>query len=202
LERITRIVVGTRNEGKLREIRAILEPEGFEVLSLAEFGDAPEVEETGVTFAENARIKAREISTALGKTVLGEDSGLETDALDGAPGVFSARFAGEPQDPEANNALLLERMNGIEAPHRTARYRCAVCLASPRGPIAEAQGTTEGSIVFAPKGTDGFGYDPLFLSSDLGVTFGEADATEKHAVSHRGRALRALLEVLEAKGLR
>ena len=202
METIRRIVVGTRNAGKLREIRSILEPAGFEIRTFEEVGDAPEVEETGATFAENARIKACELAGALQTIVLGEDSGLETDALDGAPGVRSARFAGEPQDPGANNALLLERLKGIEEGRRTARYRCAVCLASPEGPLAEAQGTTEGSIVRAPSGSGGFGYDPLFLSADLGVTFGEAEPSEKHAVSHRGRALRALLAVLEEKGLR
>jgi XTP/dITP diphosphohydrolase len=201
LEKIRRIVVGTRNAGKLREIRSILGRAGLEILSLEDLGDDSEVEETGRTFAENARIKALGFARSTGETVLGEDSGLEVDALGGAPGVYSARFAGEPQDPEANNALLLDRMQKIEEAERSARYRCAVCLASPDRVIAEAAGDTEGFIAMSAIGTGGFGYDPLFLSEDLGQSFGEAPAEAKHAVSHRGRALHALVIALEASGL-
>ncbi|MHC5036440.1 MAG: RdgB/HAM1 family non-canonical purine NTP pyrophosphatase [Planctomycetota bacterium] len=194
------IIAGTTNPGKFREIQAILQGAGLTVLSLDRFPQAPAVEETGETFRENARIKAVTLAEALQAVVLGEDSGLEVDALHGAPGVRSARFAQEVQNTEANNALLLERLKGIPAEDRGARYRCAVCLAGPGKILAESEATTEGRIVEAPRGTGGFGYDPLFLSADLGMTFGEADPSAKHAVSHRGRALHALLARLKEMG--
>jgi len=199
--KLTRITIASTNSGKVREISAILEGAGLRTRGLDETGCVLEVEETGDGFEENARIKAMAWAGALGGVVLGEDSGLEVDALGGAPGVFSARFAGEPQDPASNNALLMERMNDVPEAGRTARYRCAVCLATLSGIVAEARGVTEGRIAETPRGTGGFGYDPFFVSDDLGVTFAEASPAEKHSVSHRGRALRALLAVLKEKGL-
>ncbi|MHC4778271.1 MAG: RdgB/HAM1 family non-canonical purine NTP pyrophosphatase [Planctomycetota bacterium] len=201
LNRLDTIVVATRNAGKLAEIEVILEKGGLRARSIEGEPLAPDVEETGTTFQENARLKAVQTASALGTVVLGEDSGLEVDALDGSPGVFSARFAGEPQDPAANNEKLLAAMKDVDDSRRTARYRCAVCLASPEGIIAESEGATSGSITRALTGEGGFGYDPLFLSSDLGVTFGQAQPDQKHAVSHRGRALEALLSLLRGMHL-
>jgi XTP/dITP diphosphohydrolase len=193
------LVAGTRNRGKLAEIREILGAAGIEVLSLDGFPRAPEVEETGSTFAENARLKAVTLAKALGRPVLGEDAGLEVDALGGAPGVRSARFAGEPSDTARNNALLLERLRNVPEARRTARFRAAACLASPEGIVAETEGATEGRILPAPRGSGGFGYDPLFYSPELRSSFGEAPSEAKNAISHRGRALRALVAILERK---
>lgn len=201
LQRIETIVAATSNPGKLREIRAILEPAGIVIESIERCPGAPAVEETGATFEENARLKAVLPARRIGAIVLGEDSGLEVDALDGAPGVFSARFAGEAKDPAANIALLLERMKDVALADRTARFRAAACLAGPEGILAEAQGATEGIIAREPSGAGGFGYDPVFLSADLGRTFADATPEEKHAVSHRGRALASLLSLLREGGL-
>jgi XTP/dITP diphosphohydrolase len=186
-------VAGTRNRGKLAELREILGEAGIPVLPLDEFPAAPEVEESGTTFEENARLKALTLARALGRVVLAEDAGLEVDALGGAPGPRSARFAGEPQDPRKNNELLLRRLAGVPLERRTARFRCAACLASPDGILAESEGATEGRILFEPRGAGGFGYDPLFFSLELRRSFAEAPSDAKNAVSHRGRALRALL---------
>lgn len=194
------LVAATRNPGKAREIRRLLEAEGLEVLGLDGFDDAPDVEETAETFAENARRKALACTRALGLPVIAEDAGLVVDALHGEPGVRSARFAGPDQDARANTALLLQRMKDVPAPARTARFVSALCVAGPNGVIAEAEGTTEGSITYAPDGAGGFGYDPVFLSRDLGVTFARAAPEAKNAVSHRGRALRSLLARLRKEG--
>jgi XTP/dITP diphosphohydrolase len=144
--KIDTIVVGTTNPGKFAEIAAIFAEAGIETLALSGFPALPDVVEDGRTFAENARIKASTYAAALGATVLAEDSGLEVDALSGAPGVHSARFAGEPQDPASNNALLLEKLANVAEHARTARFRCAACLANPSKILAESQGTTEGVI--------------------------------------------------------
>ncbi|HZG56502.1 XTP/dITP diphosphatase [Paenibacillus sp.] len=201
------IVVATRNRGKAAEFREMLAPLGYEVLSLLDLPDgaSPDVEEDGDTFAANAEKKARAAAQALGRPALADDSGLCVDALDGAPGVYSARYAGEPSDDARNNAKLLAELASrgaragaapVEA-LSAARFVCALALYDPDADrTVFAEGSCEGWIVPETRGAGGFGYDPLFYVEALGKTFGEASSEEKHAVSHRGAALRALAEKL------
>ncbi len=183
-----RVVLGTRSPDKAREIREMLR--GFDCVPLP--ADAPDVVEDQPTFRGNAKKKAVFLAKTLDAWVLADDSGLEVDALGGEPGVLSHRWAGEPPDDEANNLKLIRLLKAVPETARTARYRCALVMAFPSGVAAEAEGTCEGRITEAPRGTSGFGYDPYFFSIDLGKTFAEASAAEKHRVSHRGRALSAL----------
>ncbi len=185
-----KIVIATHNPGKLREIREILA--GQEILSAEEAGFFDDVEETGKTFLENARLKAQAAMKATGLPALADDSGLCVEALGGAPGVYSARYSGG--GAAENRKKLLKSLNGVE--NRRAYFACAVCLAFPDGSELTAEGKTCGQILTGERGTGGFGYDSLFLSDDLGVAFAEAGEGEKNAVSHRGRALRALAEKL------
>lgn len=197
------LVLGTTNSGKLRELVELLEPFGIACVSLAGLADAVDVEETGTTFAENAALKAGLQARALRQWVLAEDSGLVVDALDGSPGVYSARFSG-PIPPgatgstdERNNALLLERLAGVPAARRTAHYACHAALADPEGRIvAEATGTCGGRIVESAQGRGGFGYDPLFIVPEYHRTFGELAASVKAVISHRGRAMRLMIPAL------
>lgn len=187
------LVFATRNNGKLVELRELLA--GFDVISIADLGrDIPDVIEDADTFVGNATKKAREVSAATGLPALADDSGLEVDALDGAPGVHSARYAGEPHSDGANNTKLLAALAGIAK--RTARFRAVLALADVKGPlgaeIITADGTCEGTILTAPRGTGGFGYDPLFFAPELGMTFAEAGLGSKSELSHRARAMRAI----------
>lgn len=191
-----RVVLGTRSPDKAREIREILAGLPFEILALP--SGAPEIEEDAPTFRGNAEKKALAFARHFGEWVLADDSGLEVDALRGAPGVRSHRYAGEPPDDAANNRKLVAELVGVPEGQRTARYRCAAVLASPERVEAAAEGYCEGRILPEPRGTGGFGYDPYFWSVDLGRGFGEAAPEEKHRVSHRGRAFRALRAGLEA----
>jgi len=187
------LVFATRNKGKLVELRELLA--GVQVLSIDEVDKTiPEVVEDADTFIGNAAKKAREVSAATGLPALADDSGLEVDALGGAPGVYSARYAGEPHSDSANNAKLLEALTG--ATNRGARFRAVLALADVKGPlgteIISADGTCEGTILTAPRGTGGFGYDPLFFAPELGMTFAEAGVGPKSDLSHRARAMRAI----------
>ena len=193
------LVFATRNQGKLVELRALLA--GAEVLSIAEAEarlgvTIPEVVEDAETFAGNAAKKAREVSAATGLPALADDSGLEVDALGGAPGVWSARYAGEGAGDAANNAKLLAALAGVAEADRTARFRACLALADVRGPLGDevllADGVCEGVILDAPRGTGGFGYDPLFFAPELGQTFAEAGVGPKGHLSHRARAMRAI----------
>ncbi len=194
-----KLVVATNNRHKLGELRQMAAGLPLEVVALAEVAPGFEVAEDGATFEENAAKKARETAVRAGLLALADDSGLEVDALGGAPGVRSARFAGEPCDDARNNALLLERLAGVPGALRTARYVCVVALARPEGgPIELARGTCEGRIGHAPRGQGGFGYDPYFVLPD-GRHMAELAAEEKNRISHRGAAfagVRALLERL------
>ncbi|HVH66591.1 MAG TPA: RdgB/HAM1 family non-canonical purine NTP pyrophosphatase [Gemmatimonadales bacterium] len=199
-----KLLIATRNTGKMREIRDLFAGLPFELTFPADqflerLPDEPDIE-LGTSFAENAVSKARYFAKRANVPTLAEDSGLEVDALDGAPGVFSARWAqmhGAGAGDAANNALLLERLAGVPEAQRTARYRCVVAyLEAPLAKPQLVEATCEGRILEAPRGSGGFGYDPLFFSSDLGMTFGEAPIAAKQRVSHRGRAIRALVEVL------
>lgn len=185
------LVFATRNRGKLVELRALLP--GIDVRSLDDV-HVPEVIEDADTFVGNASKKAREVSAATGLPALADDSGLEVDALNGAPGVYSARYAGEPHDDQKNNAKLLAALANVT--NRTARFRSVLALADVTGPLGNevitADGVCEGVILDAPRGTGGFGYDPLFYSPELGMTFAEAGVGPKNDLSHRARAMRAI----------
>lgn len=187
-------VLATHNPGKLEEMRAILSALGVEVLSPAEAGASIEVEETGATFAENALLKAKAVCAAAGLPAIADDSGLCVDALNGGPGVYSARYGGEELDDRGRCMLLLSSMRGQTT--RAAHFSCAVACAFPNGDVLTAEGRCDGAIAFAPLGTGGFGYDPVFLVPGKGKTFGQLSAEEKSAVSHRGKALAAFAEKL------
>jgi XTP/dITP diphosphohydrolase len=183
-----RLILATRNAHKTSEIAAMLDGV-FEVVDLRDQPDAPEVEETGETFAENAALKATAIARFTGGWALADDSGLEVDALDGAPGVRSARFAGEDATDAENNALLLEKLAALPASMPTARFRCVLALARDGELLATFDGAVEGRILPSVQGGGGFGYDPLFLPEGHERSFGELPAEAKNAISHRSRAL-------------
>lgn len=190
MQKTTRLLIATRNQHKLREIREILDLPGVELLSMEDAGDdLPEVVEDGDTFEANAIKKAVVLAQASGLLTLADDSGLEADALGGAPGVYSARFAGEPCNDQENNHKLLKDLAGVK--NRQARYRCVIALAMPDGCTATVDGRCEGRIVEAACGEGGFGYDPLFIPEGYTQTFGELSSDIKHRISHRGAALRA-----------
>lgn len=193
-----KLVIATRNPGKAREIAEILRDLPLEIASLADYPDAPEPEETGATFQENAIIKATACARFTGELSLADDSGLEVDALNGAPGVHSSRFA--PTTPE-RNAKLLDAMEDVPDAERTARFRCVVAIATPDGNVQTCEGTVEGIIARSPKGSHGFGYDPIFYLPDLGKHMAELTASEKNAISHRGKALRQAKTLLQEKGI-
>lgn len=185
-----RLVVASGNKNKLREIAEIF-PD-FEVCSQKQMGFDEDVEETGTTFAENALIKARAACSALGEMVLADDSGLCVDALDGAPGVFSARYCGHHGSDEENRKVLMKNMQGVE--NRRAHFTSAIAIVFPDGRELLTEGYTYGEILYEETGDGGFGYDPLFFSDDLQKSFGVATAEEKNKVSHRFRALQAMLK--------
>lgn len=189
-----RLVVASGNKHKIHEISQIFTD--FEVLSQKQMGFDEDVEETGATFMENALIKARAASKALGCAVLADDSGLCVDALNGAPGVYSARYCGHHGSDAENRATLLKNMQGIT--NRAAHFTCALALVYPDGKEILAEGHTYGNILAQEDGDGGFGYDPLFWSVDLGKSFGKATEEEKNAVSHRYRGLQALLQKWQA----
>lgn len=191
------LVLGTRNRKKRTEIAEILGDLGFELGDLTAWPDLPDVEETGATFEANARLKATAFATGTGHWAIGEDSGLVVPALGGAPGVYSARYAGVQGDDAANNAKLLRELDPLSDDQRAAYYICTAALASPSGEIkAVVEGRCHGRILREPRGSGGFGYDPLFEISEYHQTFGELSACVKHALSHRGRALNTLRPVL------
>lgn len=198
-----RLVVATANVDKAREISAVLQQSGADVELVPRPVDVPEVEETGTTLVANARLKAEALRDATGLAALGEDTGLEVDALGGAPGVFSARFAGEDASYADNVAKLMRDVDAVRRASRTARFRTAVVLAMPDGSELVAEGVVEGVITAEPRGTEGFGYDPVFAPAGAGGrTFAELQSGRKHAISHRGRALQALAARLREAGSR
>jgi XTP/dITP diphosphohydrolase len=193
-----KLVVGTRNRKKGAELQELLVPWGLVVATLDDFPEAIDVVEDGDSFAANAVLKATQQARHLGQWVLADDSGLEVDALDSAPGIYSARFAGKNSNDDENNALLLERLSGTPLEKRTAHYMCHVALADPQGTVrAESHDVCHGRIRFEPAGTNGFGYDPLFEVVEYHRTFGELGPAVKRAISHRSRALRAILPKLQ-----
>ena len=199
------LILATRNQGKVRELRDPLARFGFDVQSLPE--DFPEIEENGTTFEENALIKARAVANALGVAAAADDSGLEVDALGGAPGVYSARYSedwpaveGESKD-ERNNRKLLVELKGVPFEKRTARFRCCMALVIPGGEEIVVSGAWEGNIGFERAGSNGFGYDPLFIDPELELTGAELTREAKMVRSHRGKALAKLLAEVEERGL-
>jgi len=188
------LVLATRNSGKIKELEALLSGSGFAVLGLDAFPDIGEIEETGTTFAENAILKARTVAKATGLVALADDSGLQVDALSGAPGVYSARYSGEGATDERNNLKLLDALQSVPEDRRGCRFISVVAACAPNGAELLAEGRWEGRVLTALRGAGGFGYDPLFLDRELGKSAAELAPTEKNARSHRGRALRSLLE--------
>jgi XTP/dITP diphosphohydrolase len=193
------LVLGTRNRKKGAELAELLAPWGIAAVTLDDLPDAMDIAESGETFAANAALKATQQAKHLSRWVLADDSGLEVDALGGAPGVYSARFAGPDATDEANNRYLLEMLGDTPLEKCTAQYVCHVTLADPAGAIrAESHEVCHGRIRFEPAGTNGFGYDPLFEIVEYHRTFGELGPHVKRAISHRARALRAILPKLVA----
>lgn len=185
-------VIATHNAKKLKELKRILEPLGFDAVIRE---DLPDVEETGTTFAENALLKAESACKVTGMPAIADDSGLVVDALGGAPGVYSARYAGEGATDRQRYEKLLEELREVPTEQRTARFVSAVCCVFPDGKIITAEGSCEGIIAFEPKGEGGFGYDPIFLVGER--SYAEMTAEEKDSISHRGRALAKLAQELE-----
>jgi XTP/dITP diphosphohydrolase len=194
-----KVVVATRNRGKLREIVPLMADLAFELVTIDELAPDAELREDGVTFEENALAKARQAARATGLPAIADDSGLEVDALDGAPGVYSARYAGAGATDDRNNAKLLEALRDVPAAGRTGRYRCVATYVDPaRGIEIARAGACEGEILEAPRGTGGFGYDPFFLVPALGRTMAEIPLDQKNRLSHRAAAFSALAEALRA----
>ena len=190
-----KFVLATHNSGKLKEMSSILGKLGVQVVMPAELGITVDVEETGTTFVENARLKAQAICQQAGLPAIADDSGLCVDALNGGPGVYSARYGGEELDDRGRYLLLLSSMRG--AATRAAHFSCAIVCAFPNGDELQAEGRVDGTIAFAPMGEGGFGYDPVFFYPEKAKTFGQLSEEEKSVVSHRGRALADFSEKLE-----
>jgi XTP/dITP diphosphohydrolase len=190
------VVIATRNSGKFREIRQILAPLGLRILSLRDFPEIPEILEDGQTFAENAVKKATAVARRTGRMAIADDSGLAVDALDGRPGVFSSRYAGENATDADRCRRLLEEMARVPKGRRGAAFICALAVASPEGKVEIVEGECRGEIASAPRGAQGFGYDPVFFLPELGKTMAELESEVKNRISHRARALERLMQVL------
>lgn len=187
-----KIVFATGNEGKMREVRLILQDLGFPVLSMKEAGVSLDIEENGTTFAENATIKARAVWEKTGGIVLADDSGLVVDYLGGEPGVYSARYLGEDTSYEIKNQAIIDRLADAKEEERTARFVSAIAAVLPDGSELVTEGTVEGLIAHEPAGNGGFGYDPIFYLPEYGVTSAEIPIEKKNEISHRGKALEAM----------
>jgi XTP/dITP diphosphohydrolase len=191
-------LIATHNRGKVTEYEELLAGLPFELVSLDQAGIADEVQENGATFAENARFKAVEYARRSELLALADDSGLEVDALGGEPGIRSNRYAGPNKSDADRIVFLLDKLRGVPRDQRTARFRCSIAVAEPGGNVHECEGTCEGLIEFAPRGTHGFGYDPIFYFVELGATMAELPAKTKNKVSHRGQAAQQAREILLA----
>ena len=190
------LVIATSNQHKLKEFKAILKGFPLTILSLKDFPDIPAVVEDGKSFYENALKKALTVARHTDKITVADDSGIEVDALDGKPGVYSARFAGEDATDEANNTKLLKELEGVSSDKRVACFTCVLVIAQPDGDTAFVEGACRGTIIHEARGEYGFGYDPLFLVPEYDKTFSEITPEEKNKISHRARALQKLLELL------
>ena len=197
---MSRIIFATGNENKMKEIRMILSDIGMEILSMKEAGVSADIVEDGKTFEENALIKAKEIAKLLpGDIVLADDSGLEIDYLNKEPGIYSARYMGEDTSYDIKNSLLLSRMKGVPDEERTARFVCAIAAVFPDGSHEVVRGTMEGKIGYEIAGGNGFGYDPIFYLPEYGCTSAELAPEKKNELSHRGKGLRMMREIMEKK---
>ena len=193
------MIFATGNMGKMKEIKAILGDIGEEILSMKEAGIDMDIVEDGSTFEENAIIKAIAVMERTGKLALADDSGLEIDALNKEPGIYSARYMGEDTPYEIKNSNLIERMKGVKGKDRSARFVCVIAAAFPDGEIITTRGTIEGVIAEEPAGENGFGYDPIVYVPEYGMTTGQMDPDAKNAISHRGKALTAMKKILEER---
>lgn len=191
-----KLIFATGNAGKMKEIRMIMKDTGFQVLSMKEAGVSLDIEENGSTYEENALIKARAVAAELGELVLADDSGLEIDYLGKEPGVQSARYMGEDTSYRIKNASLIQRLEGVPDEARTARFVCAIAAVFPDGRELTTRATIEGRIGYEEKGSNGFGYDPIFYVPEFGKTTAELTEEEKNRVSHRGKALELMKEEL------
>lgn len=199
------LVLASKNKKKVGELSQLLAPLSIEVLSLADFPQIGEIEESGKTFKENAYIKAKTVSDITGLITMADDSGLQVDVLNGAPGVYSARYAGAQGDDAANNRKLLSELQEVTMEKRSARFICVIAIVVPaKEDTAEqvyyTEGTCEGKIGVAEKGTGGFGYDPLFIVSEFNKTMAELTSEEKNKISHRGQAVSSAIQILEGLG--
>ncbi len=194
---MNKLVAATKNKGKIKEINEILSGFPFQVISMEELGITQDIEENGSTFEENAMIKAAEIHNITGETVMADDSGLEVDYLNGAPGIYSARFAGEGATDEERNIKLLSMLEGVPFEKRKARFVCAIAVVMQNGKSFTVKGICEGYIGTGPKGKNGFGYDPLFFMPEFNMTTAQLAPEEKHEISHRGKALKLMAERLK-----
>ena len=191
---MTKLLVATHNQGKVKEFAEMLADLKIKWLSLDDAGVMEDVEETGSTFRENSILKARAYAAETGLLTLADDSGLEVDALDGAPGVYTARYGGAGLTAVQRYQKLLEAIKDVPEPQRTARFRCVIVLAGPDGALlGESEGVCDGQIAFAPAGEGGFGYDPVFYLPQFGQTMAQLSPAEKHKISHRGRAVQAIV---------
>ncbi|MBM4762479.1 XTP/dITP diphosphatase [Bacillus sp. B15-48] len=186
------VIIATKNRGKAREFERIFNAKGLSVKTLLDFPEIEDVEETGTTFEENAIIKAETIANIVGKMVIADDSGLEVDALEGRPGVYSARYAGTEKNDEANIDKVLTELQDIRENERTARFRCVLAVARPNRETKTFAGTCEGRILLKRKGTNGFGYDPIFFVDEKGLSMAELAPEEKNKISHRAKAIQKL----------
>ena len=191
------ILLATNNKSKVKEISEMMSGSDITFESLADAGINVEVEETGTTFEENALLKAREICKLSGKPTISDDSGLEIDALDGAPGIYSSRFMGEDTSYDIKNNALIEKLENVADPDRTARFRCCMALVLPDGREFVTEGAMEGIIAREPKGINGFGYDPILFIPEYNRTSAELSSEEKNNISHRGEALHKMIEVIK-----
>lgn len=193
------MIFATGNEGKLKEIRDILGDIGEEIISMKEAGIDIDIEENGTTFEENAIIKAKAIMERTGQLVLADDSGLEVDALNKEPGIYSARYLGRDTSYDVKNQNIIDRLEGVEGDDRSARFVCAIAAAFPDGEVIVTRGTIEGVIAHKPAGTNGFGFDPIVYVPEYGMTTGEMEPEAKNLISHRGKALRSMKKILEER---
>jgi len=193
-----KLLIATHNAGKKREYARLLSGLGIELVTLDDLGIAEAIEEDGASYAENALLKARGYCAAQGLLTLADDSGLEVDALDGAPGLLTARYAGEDATDKERYQLLLEQLRGVPDARRAARFRCVIALAWPDGRTQIAEGTCEGHITHEPRGAHGFGYDPVFYLPEYGCTMAELAPEVKNRISHRARAAAAVREILRS----
>ncbi|MGG4166827.1 XTP/dITP diphosphatase [Rossellomorea vietnamensis] len=191
-----RVIIATKNRGKAKEFQHMFAPYGYEVQTLLDLPHIEDVEETGETFEENAILKAETVAKELGELVIADDSGLSIDALEGRPGVYSARYAGEEKSDEANMEKALGELESVEEADRTARFYCVLAIAGPDLETKTVTGTCEGMILRDKRGTNGFGYDPIFFVPSLGKTMAELTQDEKSQISHRGNALKKLGNVI------